>query len=92
MSLEKRLSALEATADAEDPQHLKPWHRIIVREGQSLADAVRAYGIEKIGEDDNLIIRWIVSPTFDEQGRIVPPPRGRDVGIRHGNWRDLCGL
>ena len=92
MSLEKRVAALETAAEAEDPQNAKPWHRIIVREGQSLADAVRAYGIEKLGEDDNLIIRSIVSPKFDEQGRIVPPPPGRDAGIRHGNWRDLCGL
>lgn len=92
MSLEKRVSALEAAAGAEDPSFANPWHRVIVREGQSLADAVRAYGIEKIGEHDNLIIRRIVSPKFDEQGRIVPPPPDEDAGLRHGNWRELCGL
>ena len=92
MSLEKRLSALEAAAGAGDPSFEKPWHQVIVREGQSLADAVRAYGIEKIGEHDNLIIHTIVSPKFDEQGRIVPPRSRRDVGLRHGSWRDLCGL
>jgi hypothetical protein len=92
MSLEKRLSALEAAAGAGDPSRGKPWHRVIVREGQSLADAVRAYGIEKIGEHDNLIIHRIVSPQRDEQGNIVPLRSGRDAGIRHGNWRTLCGL
>jgi hypothetical protein len=92
MSLEKRVSALEAAAGAGDPSHGKPWHRVIVREGQSLADAVRAYGIEKIGEHDNLIIHRIVSPQRDEQGNIVPLRSGRDAGIRRGNWRALCGL
>ena len=92
MSLEKRVSALEAAAGAEDPQSARPWHQVIVREGQSLADAVRAYGIEKIGEHDNLIIHRIVSPKFDEQGDIVPLRPDRNAGIRHGNWRELCGL
>ena len=92
MSLEKRVSALEAAAGAGDPSCGKPWHRVIVREGQSLADAVRACGIEKIGEHDNLIVTRIVSPKFDEQGNLVPRRSGRNVGFRHGNWRELCGL
>jgi len=92
MSLEKRVSALEAAAAVRDPSCGKPWHSVTVREGQSLADAVRAYGIEKIGEHDNLIIWRIVSPKFDEQGRIIPLRSDRGVGIRHGSWRALCGL
>jgi hypothetical protein len=92
MSLEKRLSALEAAAGAGDPSCGKPWHQVTVAEGQSLADAVRAYGIEKIGEHDNLIVRRIVSPRRDEQGNLVPPRSGSDAGIRRGNWRALCGL
>jgi len=92
MSLEKRVSDLEAAAGAGDPSCGKPWHQVIVREGQSLADVVRAYGIEKIGEHDNLLIWTIVSPKFDEQGRIIPPRPDRNVGIRRGNWRELCGL
>lgn len=92
MSLEKRVSALEAAAGAGDPSCGKPWHRVIVDERQSLADAVRACGIGKIGEHDNLIVRRIVSPSFDEQGRIVPPRSGGDVGIRRGSWRERCGL
>jgi hypothetical protein len=92
MSLEKRVSALEAAAGAGDPSCGKPWHQVIVREGQSLADAVRAYGIEKIGEHDNLIIRRIVSPKFDEQGKMIPLRSARDAGLRHESWRALCGL
>ena len=92
MSLEKRVSALEAGAGAGDPSCEKPWHNVTVHEGQSLADAVRAYGIEKLGEQDNLIVNRIVPPKFDEQGRIVPRRSGRNVGIRHGSWRELCGL
>ena len=92
MSLEKRVSALEAAAGAGDPSYGKPWHRVTVREEQSLADAVRAYGIEKIGEHDNLIVTRIVSPKFDEQGKLIPLRSGRNVGLRHGNWRALCGL
>ena len=92
MSLEKRVSALETAPGAGDPSHGKPWHQVIVREGQSLADAVRACGIEKIGEHDNLIVTRIVSPKFDEQGNLVPRRSGGNVGLRHGNWRALCGL
>ena len=89
MSLEKRVSVLEAAAGAEDPSFANPWHQVIVREGQTLADAVRAYGIGRIGEHDNLIVWRIVSPKFDEQGHIVPLRSGRDVGIRRGSWREL---
>jgi hypothetical protein len=92
MSLEKRMSALEAAGGAGDPSFGKPWHQVTVREGQSLADAVRAYGIEKIGEHDNLIVIRIVSPKFDEQGHIIPLRPARDAGLRHGSWRALCGL
>ena len=92
MSLEKRVSDLEAAAGAGDPSYGKPWHRVIVREGQSLADAVRAYGIEKIGEHDNLIVHRIVTPKFDEQGNMIPLQPDKDVGFREGNWRELCGL
>ena len=84
MSLEKRVSALEAAAGAGDPSSERPWHRVIVREGQSLADAVRAYGIEKIGEHDNLIVRTIVSRKS--------PPSDSDVGLRRVSWRELCGI
>ena len=92
MSLEKRVSDLEAATAAEDPSIANPWHQVIVREGQSLADAVRAYGIERIGEHDNLIIHTIVSPKFDEQGNIIPLRSDGDVGLRHSSWRELCGL
>jgi hypothetical protein len=92
MSLEKRVSALEAAAGVGDPSYGKPWHQVIVHEGESLADAVRAYGIEKLGEHDNLLVIRIVSPKFDEQGNIIPLRPRRDVGLRHGSWRELCGL
>jgi hypothetical protein len=92
MSLEKRVAALEAAPGAGDPSFGKPWHQVEVREGQSLADAVRAYGIEKIGEHDNLLIWRILSPKFDEQGRIIPHRSDGDFGFRQGSWRELCGL
>ena len=92
MSLAKRVSALEAAAGAGDPSCDQPWHSVIVHEGQSLADAVRAYGIEKIGEHDNLIIRRIVYPEFDAHGSIVPPRPDEPTGLRQGSWRELCGL
>lgn len=92
MSLEKRVSALEAAAGAGDPPYAKPWHRVTVREGQSLADAVRALGTEKIGEHDNLIVNRIVSPKLDEQGNLIPLPTAGEAGLRHGSWRALCGL
>ena len=92
MSLEKRVSALEAAAGEGDPSRDRPWHRVIVREGQSLADAVRAYGIEKIGEHGNLIARRVVSPKSDAQGRTSKRRSGRNPGLRRASWRELCGL
>ena len=92
MSLEKRVSAREAAAGAGDPARGKPWHQVIVREGQSLADAVRAYGIEQIGEHDNLLVWRILSPKFDEQGSVIPAGSDGNLGLRHGNWRERCGL
>lgn len=80
MSLEKRVSALEAAAGAGDASHGKPWHSVTVRDGQSLADAVRAHGMERIGEHDNLIVRGIVSPKFDEQGIMIPVRPGTSPG------------
>ena len=92
MSLEKRVSALEAAAGAGDPSCGKPWQRVTVHAGQSSGDALRAAGIGQIGKYDNLIVRRLGSPTFDEQGRLVPLRSGRHAGIRRGSWRELCGL
>ena len=92
MSLEKRVRALEAAAGAGDPSCAKPWRRVTVDEGQSLADAVRACGLGQIGEDDNVIVRRIVSPKFDAQGRLVPLRARSHAGPRRESRREPCGL
>ena len=88
MSLEKRVSALEAAAGAGDPSCGKPWRRVTVHPGQSLDDALRACGLGEIGEGDNLIVRRIVSPKFDAQGRLVPLRPRRRAATRRESRRE----
>lgn len=63
-AIRKRLAALEAVKDTG-------WgvvHRIIERIGQSEDEALDAYGGDKIGADDQIIVRRIVAPKLQEAG------------------------
>ena len=55
-------------------------HRIICGEDQSEDDVIDAYGREKIGPDDKIIMRVLVSPKRDEQGRMIPQQPGAKNG------------
>lgn len=52
----KRLEALETRTKAATGV----WHRIIQEAGQTQDQALDAYGRDKIGPDDNVIIRRII--------------------------------
>lgn len=56
MTLRKRISVLEAAKPGED----RPWHWLIKQPNQTQDEAIDAYGRDKIGPDDNLIIWQIV--------------------------------
>lgn len=56
--LEARLKALEAL----HPPARGRWHRIIRQADQTQEEAIAAYGREKIGPDDHLIVRRVVVP------------------------------
>ncbi|RIV75626.1 hypothetical protein [Pelagerythrobacter aerophilus] len=57
-SLKRRLDALDRAAN---PPAFKPWHRIILDEGQSEEDGIAAYEAEHgpLGEDSCFFIRFI---------------------------------
>ncbi|MBA4092060.1 MAG: hypothetical protein C0494_15920 [Sphingobium sp.] len=52
----KRIEALEALRSAG----AVVWHRVIQQSGQTLDEALDAYGRDRIAPDDRLIVRKIV--------------------------------
>lgn len=55
-SIGQRLTALESA----NPSGAAAWHRVVLQAGQSLDAALDAYGRERIGGRDGLIVRKIV--------------------------------
>ena len=58
MMLGKRIAALEAKA----PKNWSPWHRIVQMPEQTLDQAIDAYGRDRIGPDDNMVVWTVVDP------------------------------
>ena len=56
-----RLTSAEATARRRQPP-LRPWHLIVQDVDQSWAEALAAYGPERIGPDDNIFRQRIIDP------------------------------
>lgn len=54
----KRVEVLEA----KQPKAAGRWHRVLQDVGQSEDDAINAYGPERIGIGDSLLLRVIVEP------------------------------
>lgn len=75
----KRLQELERRV----PREIGKSHRIIQREGESLRDAVQTYGADKIGENDTVIVRSIVSPA-------AVSPGSSSCRIGPEEWREAC--
>lgn len=55
MKLAIRIARLESTH-----RPFTRWHRVIRYEGQSLDAALDAYGRERVGADDGLIVRHVL--------------------------------
>jgi alkylated DNA nucleotide flippase Atl1 len=60
----RRVSALEHAAN---PDVFKPWHRIMVDDGQTEEEAIAAYQAEHgpLGNDDCFVIRFFTGPVPD---------------------------
>ena len=67
----KRLGSRVADLEARQEKPFGAVHRLIQHEGQSRDEAIDAYGRERIGSDDLLIIRRIVSPRFNPDGSML---------------------
>jgi hypothetical protein len=64
MNINRRIAALEASA----PVASGIFHRTRQIAGETLEDAVTAYGREKIGPTDRLIVRQIITPRTRSAG------------------------
>ena len=63
-AMANRLAALEAVKAAASGV----WHRIVQEVGQTRDEALDAYGRDRIGAGENLIIRRIVDPASKHEG------------------------
>lgn len=86
---EQRLKVLETKAGIGRDNY--PWHQVVVQVGQSNADAVRAYGLDRIGENDNVMFLVMVEPKWDADGNMIRQDKG-DCRIKKAGWREQCGL
>lgn len=68
MNIAKRVGALEGQSGAIGFGKV---HQIICTEGQTVDQAQDAYGRDKIGPRDFVIIRTFVSPRFDNAGNMI---------------------
>ena len=68
MNIAKRVGALENQAGDGG---FEKAHRVICRLGQTQDQALDAYGREKIGPKDFVVVRVFVSPRFDANGNMI---------------------
>ena len=68
MNIAKRVGALEGR---DDGGRFDGVHRILCKDGQTENEAREAYGRDKIGTRDFVIIRSIVAPHFDAAGNMI---------------------
>ena len=57
--LAKRLSAIERSVTTAS-NHSPIWHRFILEPGETLESEIDAFGRDRIGPDDSVIVRRIV--------------------------------
>ncbi len=68
MNITKRVGALENQAG--DGGFDKA-HQVICRPGQTQEQALDAYGRDKIGPNDFVVVRTFVTPRFDANGNMI---------------------
>ena len=60
--LMRQVAAAEAALARRDAAKPRTWHRIVQQVGQSEDEAIDAYGRDRIGPDDGIILREMVRP------------------------------
>ncbi len=68
MKMANRLDALEGKSS---PPPVERWHDIVQRGNQTLEEAIDAYGRDKIGPDDGMIVWRTTTPRFDADGNKI---------------------
>ncbi len=68
MNIAKRVGALENQAGDGGFENV---HRIIGKLGQTQEQALDAYGRDKIGPKDFVVVRTFVAPRFDANGTMT---------------------
>ncbi len=68
MKMANRLDALEGKAT---PPLVEKWHEMVALGDETEDELIDAYGREKIGPDDSVIILRPVAPRFDAEGRMI---------------------
>ena len=68
MNIAKRVGALENRAGDGGFENV---HRIIGTLGQTQEQALDAYGRDKIGPKDFVVVRTFVTPRFDANGNMI---------------------
>ncbi len=68
MNIAKRVGALENQVGDDGYESV---HQINAELGQTHEQALDAYGRDKIGPKDFVVVRVFVSPRFDDQGNMI---------------------
>lgn len=68
-----RLDALEGKAS---PPLVEKWHQVVAVDDQTEDEVLDAYGREKIGPNDSVLIFRAVTPRFNADGNMVRPKVG----------------
>ncbi len=68
MNITKRVGALENQAGDGG---FEKAHQVNCRLGQTQEEALDAYGRDKIGPNDFVVVRRFVSPRFDGEGNMI---------------------
>ena len=68
MKMTNRLDALEGKAS---PPIGEKWHEMVALGDETSDELIDAYGREKIGPHDSIIILRSVAPRFDAEGNMI---------------------
>ena len=68
MKMANRLDALEGKAT---PPLVEKWHELVALGDETENELIDAYGREKIGTNDYIIILKSVAPRFDAEGDMI---------------------
>lgn len=68
MKMANRLDALEGKSS---PPSVERWHHVVQTGEQTQEEAIDAYGRDKVGPDDGMIVFKSVTPRFDADGNMI---------------------